>query len=194
MKQLLSICRFAFLASCACLIFPQDSKKLQEPEYVNVFSFVSKDGVLEPLERQPARMNTKVRALGYGGARTSYVLSNQHSSVRFPADKPLQFIVRPQGPTFPGGGAGANDVDPATIVQLYFLKVTKGNRELQVVKAGMFSGAKNTQTEGIVPFEIAKYGERSIVLRTLGPLPPGEYMWTANASFMVPQGYCFRID
>jgi hypothetical protein len=192
-KRLITVSLFVFLAACACAIFAQDVKTPQEPEYVNAFSFVDKDGALKPLERQAARVNTKVKALGFGGGQASYVVSNEHSPVRFSSDASLQFVVRPEGPALPGGG-GANNVDPATIVQLYPLKSTKGQRELQIAKAGAFRGAKNTQGDATIPLEIVKYGEHSVLVKPLNPLPPGEYMWAANATFMVPQGYCFGVD
>lgn len=193
MNRSIVVTIFVLLALCTCAVFSQEAKKPQEPEYVNVFSVLDTDGVLRPLERQPARPNSKVKALGFGGAQASYVVSNENSPVRFSSDASLQFVVRPAGPNSPGGTA-ANNVDPATIVQLYRLKVTKKQRELQIVKAGIFAGTKNNQEEATIPFEIVKYGEHSALMRPLKPLLPGEYMWAANAAFMVPQAYCFGID
>ena len=192
MKRLIAA-SVVFLAACACAVFAQDAKTPSEPEYVNTFSLLDNDGVLKPLERQAARVNTKVKMLGFGGGAASYVVSNEHSPVRFSADASLRFVVRPEGPSFGPSGAAGN-VDPATIVQLYALKVAKGQREIQIVRAGAFRGAKNTQADASVPFEIAKYGEHSVVVKPSTPLPPGEYMWATNAAFMVPQGYCFGVD
>jgi len=171
----------------------QVSSVPKEPEFVNSFSYLEKDGVFRPLERQSARPGAKAKGLGFGGARASYVIPNDRSTVRFSADTDLSFIVRPAGPTGPGGAA-ASDVDPATIVQLYRLKVIKGQRELQIVTGSLFRGSKGTQEESAVQFEITKYGKQSVVIKPLKPLPPGEYMWAANATFMVPQAYCFGVD
>jgi len=165
----------------------------KEPEFVNAFSYLEKDGVLRPLERQAARISAK--AMGYGAGRASYVIPSDRSTVRFSADTDVRFVVRPAGPSGPGG-AGAGDVDPATIVQLYRLKVTKGQRELQIVSSSLFRGSMSTQEESKVKveIEITKYGKQSVVMKPLKPLLPGEYMWAANAAFMVPQAYCFGID
>jgi len=162
----------------------QDAKKPPEPDYSNSFFFLDKDGNLKPLERQAAKIETKVRGLGYGGADSKYVLPNEHSTVRFAANLSLQFVVRPE----------PNNVDPATVVQLYSLKVAKGQREVQLVKLRQFSGAKTTLGNTAVPFDIAKYGENSVLLEPQATLAPGEYMWAANATMMVPQAYCFGID
>jgi hypothetical protein len=191
MKRLIAT-SLVFLTLCAQMFFGQDAKKPQEPEYVNTFFLLDKDGSLKPLERQPARVNTKVKAFGFGGGAAMYVMSNEHSPVRFTADAALEFVVRPEALSF-GGGAASN-VDPATIIQLYSLKVAKGQRELQIVKAGAFRGAKNTQQDATIPFDFVKYGEHSVRIKTSSPLPPGEYVWTTNATLMVPQGYCFGID
>src|ERR1700740_1936224 len=121
-------------------VLAQAAKKPQEPQYANSFFFLEKDSNLKPLERQTAKVETKVRGLGFGGADSKYVLPNEHSAIRFPANVSLQFVVRPE-PT---------NIDPATIVQLYSLKVAKGQREVQVAKLRQFSGVKSTL--GGVPF------------------------------------------
>jgi hypothetical protein len=85
-------------------------------------------------------------------------------------------------------------VDPATIVQIYSLKVEKGHREVQVAKLRQFSGVKGTLGNTAVPFDVAKYGSNSVVLRPQSTLAPGEYMWATNSTLVVPQAYCFGID
>jgi hypothetical protein len=172
----------AILTVCATLA--QDTKKPQEPEYANSFFFLDKDGNLKPLERQAAKVETKVRGLGYGGADSKYVLPNERSTVRFPANVSLQFVVRPE----------PKNVDPATIVQLYSLKVAKGQREVRVAKFRQFSGDKSTLGTAAITFDIAKYGENSVLLKPQANLAPGEYMWAANSTLTVPQAFCFGID
>ncbi|MFZ0037429.1 MAG: hypothetical protein WAK91_08415 [Candidatus Acidiferrales bacterium] len=169
---------------CVCVVLAQDAKKPQEPEYANAFFSLDKDGNLKPLERQAAKIETKVRAGGYGGADSKYVVPNEHSTVRFPANVGLQFVVRPE----------PNNVDPATIIQLYSLKVAKGQREVRVAKFRQFSGDKSTLGTAAVSFDIAKYGENSVLLKPQTTLAPGEYMWAANSTLMVPQAYCFGVD
>lgn len=159
----------------------QDAKKPQEPEYANAFFFLEKDGNLKPLERQAAKVATKVKL---GGADSNYVLPNAHSAVRFPANGNLQFVVQPD----------PKNADPTTIFQLYVLKVSKGQREVQVAKVRSFGGAKNTLGDTAIPFDVSKYGENSVLLKPHASLSPGEYMWAANSTLMVPQGYCFGID
>lgn len=165
-------------------ILAQDAKKPQEPEYTNSFFFLDKDGGLKPLERQAAKIDTKVKGLGFGGGESNYVLPNERSAVRFPANMNLQFVVRPE----------PNNADPATILQLYSLKVAKGKREVQVAKVRAFSGGKHTLGNVAVGFDFTKYGENSVLLKPQGTLAPGEYMWAAHATLMVPQAYCFGID
>jgi hypothetical protein len=165
-------------------VLAQDTNKPTEPEYANSFFSLEKDGSLKPLERQAAKVETKVRALGYGGADTKYVFQNEQSTVRFPANSSLQFVVRPE----------PNNVDPATVVQLYSLKGGKGHREVQVAKLRQFSGVKTTLGNTAVSFDFTKYGQNSILIKPQTALPPGEYMWAANPSLIAPQAYCFGID
>jgi hypothetical protein len=144
------------------VVHAQDTKKPQEPEYSNSFFVLEKDGTLKPLERQAAKIDTKVKGLGFGGADSRYVVSNEHSSVRFAAGTTLQFIVRPE----------PSNVDPATIVQIYSFKVGKGQREVQVAKARVFSGAKSTLGNTALQFDVRKYGESSVLLTLSTPLGP----------------------
>jgi hypothetical protein len=178
MRQLNAVL-FAILSLSAVLA--QDAKKPKEPEYANSFFFLDKDGDLKALERQAAKVATKMK---FGGADSTYVIPNDRSAVRFAANANLQFVVQPE----------PNNADPVTIFQLYSLKVTKDHREVQVAKVRTFSGATNTLGNTAVAFDVAKYGERSVVLKPQGTLAPGEYMWAANSTLVVPQGYCFGID
>ena len=165
-----------------CSVLAQDAKKPQEPEYVNSFFILDKDGNLKPLERQAAKPGAKMKALGFGGTESKYVVPNEHSPVRFSANASLQFVVR----------TDPNNVDPATILQLYSLKVAKGQREVEALKTRPFGAVKTTLGNTAVPFDFAKYGENSVVIKPQTALEPGEYMWVANST--MAHAYCFGID
>jgi len=184
MRRLFALTLALVSVSTCAAILAQDTKKPQEPEYANSPLFLDKDGTLKPLERQTTQLETKIRGLGYGGADGKYVVPNEHSTVRFPVTANLQFVVRPE----------PKDIDPATVIQLYSLKVSKGRRELLGVKLRAFSGSQTTLNKAAVPFDVAKYGEASVVIKPQNPLAPGEYMWTVGGASAVAQGYCFGVD
>jgi hypothetical protein len=165
-----------------CAVLAQDVKKPQEPEYVNVFFLLEKDGSLKPLERLTGSVQVKAKKGGFGGGELKMVFPNEHSSVRLSADLNAQFVVRLQTP----------DTDPTTLVQFYSLKVVKGQRELQAMKAGFMSGgSKSTLGNSSLPFEASKHGDTSALIKPQNPLPAGEYLLTVNQAGQV---YCFGVD
>lgn len=58
---------------------------------------------------QTAGVRGKVKALGYGGAETSYTVQGERSQVRVPEGTPIAIIVKLEN----------HDVDPANLVDLY---------------------------------------------------------------------------
>jgi hypothetical protein len=73
------------LASAACVllilcnaVFGQEVKKVQEPEYLGIFFLLdSSTGNLVPLERQTAESKVKVKAMGFGGAKSTIEIKGE---------------------------------------------------------------------------------------------------------------------
>ena len=160
-----------------------ENKSSKDPEYVNQFFLLDKTGNLTPLERETARASTKVHGLGFGGADASYVIPDEHSPVRVRGDEIPRFVVRME----------KHDVDPATVVQFYSIKVAKNQRQLQIVRA-RFGGGKSKMQESAVPFDVTKYSDASIIVTPRQALPPGEYLLTIYPEHNNGTVYCFGVS
>jgi hypothetical protein len=160
------------------------TEKPKDPDYVNQFFMLDKGGNLSPLDRESARASTKVHGLGYGGAETVYVIPNDHSSVRVPRNEVPRFIVKLE----------KHDVDPASVVQFYSVRVTKKERELPIVKAHLFGGAKNKMQDNAIAFDVRKYTDASVMIVPRQPLSPGEYLLTVYPEQNNGTVYCFGVS
>ena len=176
---------FAF-AVCASLLLnvsaAQEAGPPTEPEYNRIAFYLDARGSLVPLERQQVNVQTKVKALGYGGAKTSARFEGAKSPVRFKMDDNIQFVVR----------LDAHGEDPTTLINLEVLKPTKSSREIVVAKAGPIGlHGESTRGASTLTINCAKYGEHSIRFVPGAKLPPGEYVITTRGS---REGFLFGVD
>jgi hypothetical protein len=165
-----------------------EPQRVVEPEYNNTAFFLDPDkGNLVPLERQQVNTQVKIRALGFGGGQALAIIKDERSPVRFKSGRFLQFVFRADG----------RGDDPNALVNIDTLTSSKGNRQIVVVNARAFSGAKSTKGETAVPFEIQKYGTQSYKFSPTQKLPPGEYAITIRTFQSAAAGqvaYLFGID
>ncbi len=101
-------------------------KKPQEPEYNSVVFSLDGNVALIPLDRQQGSVQSKVKALGFGGVNGSTVFTGERSSMRFKNGQKLQFVIR----------VSDQGTDPSTLVNLMALNSSKGKRELVTLKVG----------------------------------------------------------
>jgi hypothetical protein len=161
----------------------QDTKKIQEPEYVGVFFLLEpSSGALVPLERQRPEVKMKVKAMGFGGGESSIEFKGEKSSIRFKSDQPLFFVVR----------AASQQIDPNSYLQFFSLESKKDKRKLIVAKASSMglSGKSVVNTRAVL-FNVEKYGESSFKISPAQKLPPGEYVLSGEG---INDGFCFGID
>lgn len=190
MKRATTLCVFLFLAvgADAAMASPaaaQDGAAPQQPQYANVFYSLDSGGSLMPLEREPVGVGGRVRAFGFGGSSVSYQIQNEHSPVRFQSGAPIQIIVKLE----------KQDVDPASLVVLYPLKVAKGNRQLLVSGMGFLgSHTKSDLATKQLQMVFTKYGKDSEKITPANPLPPGEYAIAVQSQGQQPIAYCFGVD
>lgn len=158
---------------------------LQEPQYANSFYYLGADGSLKPLEREPVGVGGRVKAFGFGGTSVSYQIQNEHSPVRFQVGAPIRIIVKMEN----------LDVDPATLVVLYSLKVDRGKRQLLISGMGfMGSHTKSDLQSKQLQLMFTKYGQTSVKIEPANPLEPGEYAMTIQSRDQQPVAYCFGVD
>jgi hypothetical protein len=157
--------------------------RVQEPEYINIVSFLGASGNLIPLERQVAAVQAKVRALGFGGANGALTFREEHSPVRLKTDQPTQFVVR----------LNNEERDPSSLIKLVRLTPGKGVRQMLTTKVRIFSGAKSTESDSELAIETVKYGEQSFKFMPAQPLPTGEY-GIAVSGGTAREAFLFGLD
>ncbi|SDF38678.1 hypothetical protein [Terriglobus roseus] len=163
----------------------QTAPKIQEPEYANSFFRSEADGTLIPLERKPVTIGMKTKALGFGGADATYQIQEEHSPVRVKAGTPLNLVVRLE----------KQDVDPATQVLLYTLKIEKGQRKLLINGVGAFGiHSKSDLATKQSQLTFLKYGQASLKIEPQTPLSPGEYAVVVQSQNPQITAYCFGVD
>jgi hypothetical protein len=169
-------------ALCYSLAFAQDAQP--GPEFGDTF-FRLDAGKLVPLEKESAAIEGKGGGFMVASAKAFWEVPGAKSSVRFGANKPLEFVVR--------SALASTSTDPSAVIFLRRMDSKKKTREI-VYMTGHFSpiggAAKTNLSEGVLPVNFTRYGNGSIKL-TSGPLPAGEYALSVLYSQTF---YCFRVD
>ncbi|WBH17031.1 hypothetical protein [Sphingomonas radiodurans] len=156
-----------------------------DPQYQGTFvARVGASSADVALERQVTTSKFKVRALGLGGAKTSFYVPGDRSPVRFTSASPISLIVRVSDP----------QIDPANLFKVIYAKVEKGNRVLSAVSGGLLGG-KQRPGEA-VSFEARPYKTSMVQLVLPQTLLAGEYCVSSTPTLQNPEppAYCFGID
>jgi hypothetical protein len=167
----------------------QGSHKVQEPEFNGIVFYLDPSGALVPLERQNATADVKMKAMGWGGMRSSNTYNGPKSPVRFKEGQNIRFVVR--NPYLPGSGI---EPRPDRLVTLDVLKTSTNKRELGVMNTpgvGAAFGQKGKiEQETLRPLSFSRYGEQSYQISPEKPLEPGEYLIRYGLS----ESFLFGID
>ncbi len=166
------------LSAFAAVLVGQDTKT--EPEYVNQY-FVLRDGKLDRLENKELKMQSKgSNHVISMKVTTSEIVDGTRSPIRVTPD--AHSVVRRQ----------TGDNDPATMIKLQSLKVSKNDREILVHSSGthVFGGGhSNAVDDTSLSVVVKKYGANSFEVIPSRPLSPGEYFFAAGR-----QTDCFGVD
>jgi FtsP/CotA-like multicopper oxidase with cupredoxin domain len=178
----MSIKLSAISLSCVlCVAIAQDATKVQEPEFIGIFTVLDASGVLQPLERQATQSQVKTKMMGYRGGTATRIITGTRSPVRFPAGQKLEFVVK----------LDTKGQDPSLFVHLAPLVVEKHQREFVIAKAGAFGrNARSTANDTLVATNVAKYGEQSYRIVPIDLLAPGEYAIGSTGGL----AFCFGVD
>ncbi len=155
-----------------------------EPEYVNQFFVLGSNGQLTPLEREPLHHIAKRKNIPFikaeiegrqdvdgGPASPVHVGPNPH------------FVVKMM--------TGA--IDPTTLMHLIQLKFDKQGRYYVTSdnKGFVFTNGKSAGPQGdAAQLKISKYGQSSLEVQSVQPLPAGEYAFITSG--MIAD--CFSVD
>jgi hypothetical protein len=143
----------------------QTSHAAASPVFLNHIYYSLPDSNIS-LEQSSARMESKTKAMGYGGSEGGFYMDGAKSIVRIRAGDSIRFIIK----------MGMAMMDPSMMVRLYKFDSKNGNREAIVSsQGGMFSGGKSKHTASEVSYNILKSGSEDYIMMPVSRLAPGEY-------------------
>lgn len=134
-----------------------------DPTYLNQLYFWTPDSLIA-LEKTSAEMKAKMKALGFGGGGTGYVLEGVRSAVRIKAGDNLRFAIKL------GGMA-----DPSMMIKLYQLQPQKKTREAILSSSGGMFNKSSSSTNNGIDYNVQKSGADVYILLPAVRLAPGEY-------------------
>jgi hypothetical protein len=158
-------CLFSVLLFVAALtVRAQD--QYPNPEFANHPYFFDKSTKqLTALEKSAARIATRMKALGYGGMSSSYVIDGNTSSVTVPTGDSIEFVV-----------TGGNQLmDPSQMMSLFLLDANKKQRTAVMSQAKGLFGKK--QEAGKITCLLRKINDKYVLVVPV-KLQPGQ--WRRN--------------
>ena len=176
------------------LAFPaysQTRRSASVPSFLNHVYYYTPDSLTD-LEQNTARMESKTKAMGYGGSEGGFYMDGAKSIVRIRAGDSIRFIVK----------MNMSMMDPSMMLKLYKFDSRKGNREAIVSsQGGMFSGGKSKNNASEIIFNIQKSGTDDYILVPASRLAPGEYAFLnlmmvngAGSRSSSYTGFAFGVD
>ena len=160
------------------------ASNLPEPEIIGAVYFYDAAHKLMALEKSTATMRTHTKALGYGGAQTTFEIDGDKSKVRINSGNAPAFIVNT------GGGTGDGFV-------LYKVETKKGKRQAIAATFSSFSGMKGSK--GIMPVDVKMVKPNIFQLIPSATLDKGEYFFAGKSagnalSSTSTDVYAFGVD
>ena len=202
MKKNLLLCSIAFMI-LPCVYSQTTNAIYPEPEFSKEVYFLKKDSVNTAirLEKNSSKMDTRVKAAGFGGAENAYLIEGEKSPVRLSGGANLSFIFStgsssssssPQNdsvmkahgldPSMMSAYGSMND--PSNTITLYKTESAKGNRKIYLMKTGgAFSMGKNKSSDKFT-FSLKKIREGYWELLIDKSLSKGEYAFAVQGMNM----------
>ncbi|MFI5135763.1 MAG: hypothetical protein ACHQD9_07910 [Chitinophagales bacterium] len=158
------------------------------PEYTNLPYFFDKSsGKLIALEKTTAKMESKTKAMGYGGSEGGYKIDGDKSFVVLKQSDTMEFVMT--------ANSMMNMMDPGQMISLYQLKIEKADRmAVMQENKGMFG--KSSHDDSKISF-LEKKADDKMVLVVPKKLAPGEYSFISMMNMsggMSFDAFCFRIE
>ena len=163
-------------------------QKAPNPSFLNQVYYYWSDSLLA-LPKTDGRMESKMKAMGFGGSQMGYTIDGEKSALRIRAADSLHFVVR--------SGSGGM-MDPSMMFQLYKFESKKGSRQALMSSMSRFGG--NKDPKNLVSFDVQKSGNDVFIMIPSAPLPPGEYgfmnkmQMNGGGMNMTYTCYTFAID
>jgi hypothetical protein len=139
------------------------AQEIPDPEF-SLRPYYLKANSLENLERVDAVVQTKVKAMGYGGADSYYNAIGVQSSVKFTQAESPRFFIKIDDPT-----------DPMDLVVITKGDVKKNERRFKILSVNGPFGTRSSGTGNQVKFICKKVREGLYEIVLDGTLTSGEY-------------------
>lgn len=185
-----SIPRFISLLSALLLLAVANTRaqRAPNPTFLNQIYYYWADSLL-PCPKMDGQMESKAKAMGFGGSQMAYTMDGDRSPLRIRSADTLRFAVKP-------GGGGM--MDPSTMYKLYKFESKKGGRQAVISNQSRFGG--NNEPKNQVSIDVQKSGTDVFILIPSGRLAPGEYGFmnmmsvSTNGMKMSYTFYTFGVD
>ena len=179
--------KFVFNSLTLFILFTTccNAQEIPDPEF-SLRPYFVKGNLLENLERADASVETKLKALGYGGAEAFFAVMGLKSSVRFQTGALPTIIIKTE-----------DNSDPADIVVITKAEFKKDKRRFKAAKVAAFGVKPKNISDSQVKISFKKVREKLFQLIFEGPLPPGEYALLPTHSSSSAAGIkisCFGVD
>jgi hypothetical protein len=140
--------------------------KAPNPAFLNQIYYYWADTLLA-CPKSEGRMESKMKALGFGGSQMGYTMDGGRSGLRIKAGDSLRFVIRAMG-------------DPSSMIQLYRFEAKKDSRQAVMSSQSRFGGNKDSKAQ--VSFDVQRSGTEVFILIPSARLAPGEYGFMNQAA------------
>jgi len=196
MKPHVAVAIVAVLMSASSFA-QNDNANYPEPEYMQeIYAFNKSANTLARLEKESSKLETKTKAMGWGGSESAYNFKGGKSDVRFSSAQLPSFVFRMRQ-DYSGGmknnkpvkndttHSNSNNMsqltnmmddmmDPSKTIALYILDERSGERALVMQSSGgKFSKKSKTSDKVVLSYRKIRDGYYEMVVDK--PLPKGEY-------------------
>jgi hypothetical protein len=143
------------------------------PEFINQpYYYDEPDNKLTRLENVNAKVTTKKKTLGIGGAKQYYSMTGASSKILFTASRNMSFIIRTNG----------DMMDLTSFIKLYKFTTAEDKRETMVSeKEGIIKNKEESKNTTIM-INVKKLSGESYLISPAQPLEAGEYGFVLSAA------------
>jgi hypothetical protein len=143
------------------------------PEFINQpYYYDEPDNKLTKLENVNAKVITKKKTLGIGGAKQYYSMEGASSKILFTASRNISFIVRTNG----------DMMDLTSFIKLYRFTTADDKRETVISERDGIIKNKEESKNTTVMINVKKLSKESYLISPAQPLEAGEYGFVLNGA------------
>ena len=141
-----------------------NNSAMSGPQFLNHIYYYRGDSLIE-LEQTSGKIESKTKAMGYGGSEGLLLVNGERSAVRVKGGDTVRFAIK----------LGMSMMEPSMLIRLYKFNLKKGNREaILSSQGGMYSRDKSPANADEIPFNVQK-GTDDYIIIPGSRLAPGEY-------------------